>query len=167
MIARMIPFTLIVFGSIGSSGNAQGTKSSETVSWWNPLSWTAGEDSSVRKSTYFDNSAKKSSSDSAFSIPQIPWLTTEDKPASKARKKTSPSVFSRMGQSTKRAWDNTIDFLNPFDNGPPAAPKQQGYQPQQVESKSGGGMFGWMWREEKVESPSTVNEFLRQERPRF
>ncbi len=84
-------------------------------------------------------------------------------------------MLGRMGQSTRRAWNSTTDFLNPFNDAPadksPQSyqPAEQGYQPQNINktTKSGSGPFGWMWREEQTERPASVNEFLRQERPRF
>lgn len=71
-----------------------------------------------------------------------------------------------MGSTSKRWWNNTTEYLNPFDSEP--APKAHGYQPQlQTQTKSGSGMFGWMGREERNEEPKDVNEFLRQPRPRL
>ena len=70
-----------------------------------------------------------------------------------------------MGKSSKKFWNSTVDFLNPFDSEP--KPKQQGYQPQNTKTSTGSGPFGWLWREEKTETPATVNDFLRQPRPKF
>lgn len=134
----------------------------ESKPWWNPFA--SEGDSTVRKSTFFDSTAKEAKPSSMFQLPKLPWTsTTTSKPA----KSKSPSVLTRMGSSTKKAWNSTVDFLNPFDTPATTEKKQQGYQPQNVETSSGSGMFGWMWREEKRETPTTVNDFLRQERPRF
>ncbi len=137
-----------------------------TASWWNPMTWGSGDDS-VRKSSYFSGSSKPAPADSKplFSMPTMPWSVERQEIAPKPQS-TGPSMIGKMGQSTKRAWNNTVDFLNPFDPAP-AEPLQQGYQPQNTTTKSGSGMFGWMWREETTETPASVNEFLRQERPKF
>lgn len=135
--------------------------------WWNPTTWSSG-DKTVRKSSFFSGSSQKATNDKPLlSMPHMPWSSSE-KPATEKPPATSsgPSAFSKMGKSTKRAWNNTVDFLNPFDNEA-AQPQQQGYQPQTTTTKPGTGIFGWMWREETTETPASVNEFLRQERPRF
>jgi len=145
-------------------------------SWWNPMTWGTGSDSGTgeRKSTYFNNGTTASAKEkSGWSLPTFPWATSE-KSTSQSMPQ-GPTMMSRMGQSTRKAWNSTTDFLNPFNDGPADKssqgyqPAQQGYQPQNLSktSKSGSGPFGWMWREEQIERPASVNDFLKQERPRF
>ncbi|MEZ6135041.1 MAG: hypothetical protein R3C53_09050 [Pirellulaceae bacterium] len=130
---------------------SQGFSQEKAGGWWNPFSGGVQTVSTPKDST------------PRFKMPQLelPTWSKKAKPASK-----QPSMMSRMGATSKRWWDNTVDFVNPFNDAPPA---KQGYQPQSTTKKStaGSGMFGWMWREEVVESPTTVNDFLRQPKPRF
>lgn len=146
------------------------TASSSDASWWNPLRWgPSSDDSGVRKSSYFNSDAKKEKTDKpVLRLPALPSSSSEVTTAAATEPSRGPSLLSRMERSTQRAWHNTTDFLNPFNDTPPP-PQQQGYQPQNLHktSSSGSGLFGWMWREEKTEQPASVNEFLRMERPRF
>ncbi len=161
---RVNPLLVLAFmlSLVYFAGSIQ-AQTTDSTSWWNPTTWGA-DDGSVRESSYFSDSAKKSEDKPLFSLPKLSWPSS-DKVAT-APVKSSPSMLSKMGQSTKRAWGNTVDFLNPFDDKP-AKPVQQGYQPQNTTTKQGPGMFSWMWREETTETPTSVNEFLRQERPKF
>ncbi len=160
MDARSIQNLLIVFIVALLSGHSAWGQ--EQAAWWKPSSWlkTSETDSSVRKSSFFENTSSDKTDKSLFSMP---WSSSEKA----TTKPAGPSMFEKMGQSTKHAWNSTVDFLNPFDSKPTTT--QQGYQPQNVRKTTtqGTGMFGWMWREEKIESPGSVNEFLRQERPKF
>lgn len=133
--------------------------------WWNPFagsSTTSSSDAGVRESSFFNGGSKSAKAkESSWTLPKMPWSAD-----SKPNTRQGPSTFSRMGKSTKKMWNSTVDFINPFDS--PKSPTTQGYQPQYAEkSSSGGGPLGWLWREEKVESPTTVNDFLRQPRPKF
>jgi hypothetical protein len=132
---------------------SQGSAQEKSGGWWNPFS------GGVQTVSTPKDSAPK------FKMPQLE-LPTWSKKAKKQPQKKQPSMVSRVGATSKRWWENTVDFVNPFNDAPP--PKQ-GYQPQNVTKKStsGSGMFGWMWREEVVESPTTVNDFLRQPKPKF
>ncbi len=138
----------------------------QDVVWWKPNTWikTAdADDAGVRKSAFFENTSKNTTEKSLFSMPQMPWAASEKS----STKPAGQSMLGKMGQSTKNAWNSTVDFMNPFDSAPAAKP--QGYQPQNFPktTSKGSGMFGWLWREEKTEAPGSVNEFLRQERPKF
>lgn len=144
---------------------------SATSSWWNPMTWGASSsDPSVRDSTYFNGEPKKANNkSSSWSLPKLSWGAAEKAPTARSTQSRAPSMFKKMGQSTRQAWHNTTDFLNPF-NDAPAPPVNQGYQPQKLDKKtssSGGGMFGWMKPKEPVEKPASVNDWLSQERPRF
>jgi hypothetical protein len=130
--------------------------SQDSKSWWNPFASSSSSSSSskTRDSQYFSNN-------SGMKMPEFKmstWGTSNSKP-----KKKQPSAMSRMSSTTKRWWDNTVDFMNPFDNKPAPKPKSSYHsQKQPTENK---GMFSWMWQEEKTESPTTVKEFLRNPRP--
>jgi hypothetical protein len=141
----------------------------EKAAWWNPFKTTTTETSvgassnnEVRKSTQFGGGGD------GFKFPELKMPTWSDKVTSKSepKKPKAPSTLSRMGATSKRWWNNTVDFVNPFDSKP--EPQQQGYQPQnKTTTKKGSGPFGWMWREEETETPSNVNDFLRQPRVGF
>lgn len=136
-------------------------------SWWNPFGGGSSDDSMVRESSFFNEPRKNDSTSSMFKLPKLGWPSFG---TSSSKKKSSPSTLSKMGNSTKRMWSSSIDFLNPFDS-PPAKtqqgylPREQGYRPQNIEESSGSGMFGWMWREEKTETPATINDWLSQPNP--
>lgn len=130
------------------------------VTWWKPTTWMSGGSDKPAKS--FPSGS--SGDNSLFSMPNMSW-TSSDQPTAK-----EPSMLGRMGQSTKKAWNSTVDFLNPFDSktsSSSSSSRSQSYQSQSKTTKSGSGMFGWLWREETIETPTSVNEFLRNERPRF
>ncbi len=166
MDARSILALAIALAALNQTSVGQ----EKTTQWWNPMTWnpmaesSSSGDTAVRKSTYFNGANQKSSDKPLLSMPKLPWTSAEQATNTAP---AGPSTFSKMGQSTKRAWNNTVDFLNPFEKK--TTSQQQGYQPQnsQKTTKAGTGMLGWMWREETTESPTSVNEFLRQERPKF
>jgi hypothetical protein len=82
-------------------------------------------------------------------------------------------MWKRMTNSTKRAWDQTADFLNPFDDM--NDPAQYNPTGSRGIAKSGGNTSrseGSSWFNpwpDTTESarPKTVNEFLKGKRPGF
>ena len=163
MILRTLTLVLIFSLVQCSVATAQ-----EKSSWWNPFSskgTSAASASSVGSagSTTRESSQFGGGSNLKWPEFQFPSWSAKVEAASKPK---GPSTLSRMGTTSKRWWNNTVYFINPFDSKP--TPKTQGYQPQiKSESKSGSGPFGWMWREEKTEAPTNVNDFLKQPRPGF
>ncbi len=174
-------FRWSVFGAVlvvclGSMASGQ-----ETKPWWNPFgksdaavqpaSATSAMPSDVRTSTFFnggsDNATKSNSKSwkSMFKMPSWNWLQGKNKSG-----RAKESMFAKAGRNTKKFWNSTVDFLNPFD-APAAKPTlgNQGYQPQVLNQtqKSGDGPLGWLWQERTIEKPPTVNEFLRLPRPKF
>lgn len=136
----------------------------EAKASWNPFRLASFEKSEplasasdVRESSFFDGAKEDKP---LFSMPKLTWSKQELKSKPKGE-----GTMAKLGKTSKRWWGNTVSFLNPFDK--PAPMPQQGYQPQNAKAKSGGGAFGWLWREETTETPTNVNDFLRQERPRF
>jgi hypothetical protein len=72
-------------------------------------------------------------------------------------KATTGRAFDSAKKSTSRMWNSTVDFLNPWDN--------KSSQSKSKSKKSGAWFF-----QKKEKPPSdygTVNDFLRQERPKF
>lgn len=145
------PFALVCILLVANAAHAQ----DDGGSWWD----FSPKEKSTTQEDFFGRSKPMFSSE-MFKLPKMPWSSSD---ASKPRK-SGPSMLSKMGQSTKRMWNSTVDFMNPFNNGPAPA-RTHGYQPQNTQKKSGGGPFGWMWREETTETPATVNDWLRQPNP--
>jgi hypothetical protein len=103
------------------------------------------------------------------------WKMPSMWPNSSATKKPAgPSVWKRMGNSTKRAWNQTVDFINPFDD----ANDNQRTTPitgsntyfshnanRKSTDKEKTSFFPAMWPSaEPEQKPSSVVEFLRQPR---
>ena len=166
-MVRTSLFMMVVWSLVSHSTFAQETTKKP---WWNPFAQTESSSSStsMRESSFFD----QGSSEPLFRLPSFlkgssdGTATTASAPVTK-----KPSTFSKIGSQTKRFWNGTIDFLNPFDgktsNNKPAM-YGQGYQPQsQANQAESGSRFGWLWGNAKPEEPASVNEFLRMPRPKF
>lgn len=126
--------------------------------WWNPLSLLPTANDS--RSSDFFNKPKKSSG-SFLGMTKPAWMKSEAKP------KSGTSSMQRFGQSTKKLWSDTADFINPFDKKPTPSPymgKNVGFQSQKQDKPSSGG-FGWLWPKEEVEQPQTINDWLGQSNP--
>jgi hypothetical protein len=68
-----------------------------------------------------------------------------------------------MTSTSKRWWDNTTDFLNPFNDAKPEKkPVESDWWSERNKPKEEPkGMFSWMRGEEKKEKEiKTVNDFL-------
>ncbi len=131
--------------------------------WWNPFAPSSGaastKSSGVQESSFFDSKPT-----SAFKVPQLSWPSFG---ASKKPKK-GPSPMDKMTQSSKRMWNNTVDFLNPFDSPEPQK-QQPWYQPQNMKQEQAKeSAWKWPWSQpEKAEEPASVGDFLRRPRPQF
>lgn len=133
------------------------TAQEEGKSRWNPFS-TANDDSEVRQSSFFDG--KSEDSEPMIKLPKLNFFGSK-------KSKKGPSTLGKMTASSKRMWNSTVDFLNPFDSKAPQPQRQMGYQPQAAEPEKK-GMFNWLWKPSKdPEELSNVNDFLSQPRPRF
>ncbi len=117
----------------------------------------------------FNRSTAESSpapSKSASDTDSIPWYKQfgpTKETASPPKQRSSTSTLGKIGQTSKRWWDNTVDFINPFNDKPKSSPppKNQGYAPQNEKKQSeGGGLFGWAKPEKTPAKPKSVNEFL-------
>lgn len=135
--------------------------------WWNPFATTSATDTAeVRESSFFKSGGGETGP--LFKLPNWSWM----KPKTSSSK--GPSMLQKMGKTTKQFWGNTVDFINPFDSNSKPQKSQgyqllnSGYQPQkQKMEKAGSGPLGWLWREQTIESPTNVNDFLRLPRPKF
>ena len=136
----------------------------ESKPWWNLFATTSESKGATRDSSFFDSGDHGASESTSWKLPSWPWGGDKKTTASRSAGSTA---ISRMGKSTKRAWENTVDFLNPFDAPSKSTPRPNGYQPQNEKPESKGGWFGWLRTEEPPEPPATVTEFLSQDRPRY
>lgn len=134
----------------------------ESNSWW---PFGGSDKTETRSSSYFGSSKSKSKTSSSW----MKWPSWSSKSKSKSNTR-SPSVVSRAGQTSKRWWSNTVDFMNPFNDSKPA--QSHGYESDYWSTRnkpkedSSSGMFGWMWKEEKQEVAS-VNDFLALPIPQY
>ncbi len=135
----------------------------EKSSWWNPLSAFKKSDDKAIESSFFNKKPK-----SSFSMPKFSLASSQKKVNSNSKSTMSQfgKTSRKIGTSTKKMWNSTVDFLNPFDEKPEKKSRSgMGYQPQIKEKKSGSGPFGWMWQEQKTETPATMNEWMKQTNP--
>ncbi len=167
MISRRFSLCLLVLLFIHGATAQQASCQETTRPWWNPFASESkttplANQSSANDSKLFTGSG----SPSMFKLPnwELPSLTK--KPTK--TKKNSASTMSRLGNTTKRWWDNTVDFINPFDSPAPTTRQSQGYQPQnQAKQKDSSGAWDWLKGTEPRQEPTTVNEFLRQPPVRY
>lgn len=142
-----------------STSSAQGQ---ESDSWW-PLG--SSEKTESRPSSYFDSKPKSSATSSTSSS----WFKWPSKSKSKTK---SGSVVTRATKTSKKWWDNTVDFVNPFNDSKPA-PEQRYQSPSWADrnkkpEEESPGWFSWMWKEEKVEeAPTSINDWMKQGRPEY
>lgn len=124
-------------------------------------SLSSGQESSNSKPALWkwasDSNSKKSS---MFNGPDLNWPKM---PTFQGVRSSTSRAFNSAKQTTGRMWHSTVDFLNPFDDGPSKSSSS-------VTTSNGPTSTGGAWFfQKKEEKPqySTVNEFLRQERPKF
>ncbi|MCU0878009.1 MAG: hypothetical protein MUF06_09515 [Pirellulaceae bacterium] len=112
------------------------------------------------------------SNSSGWKLPSM-WPSS-----SAARKPAGPSAWQRMRTSTKKAWNQTADFLNPFNDGAdnqsttPITGSNTYFSQSQRQtggmsaSKEKTSFFPPLWStEEPEQKPKSVVEFLKQPRP--
>lgn len=152
MLKRLAIFAcfIVAYASYPASAGAQ----QESRSWLPRI--FSGDDTkdSISARAQTKSSGTKSAEDSSW---WLPWKS-EDKPKAKSSRPVG-SAIGRMGRTTKKWWENSVDFINPF-NDAPKPPPQQGYVPQNEKKKaSSGGFFSWLAppEEKRIES---VNDFL-------
>ncbi len=83
----------------------------EAKPWWQ---FGASEKSELRSRT--DASGAKANSGTASTGFNLPFSPSKSKPKTQSRK---DSVFTRVGKTSKRWMDNTVDFINPFNDSDP------------------------------------------------
>ncbi|MFO0943404.1 MAG: hypothetical protein U0930_21935 [Pirellulales bacterium] len=102
--------------------------------------WTSSSSSDSKESTMFNG-------------PQINW---PQMPTFQGVKNSTSRAFTSVKQTTGRAWNSTVSFLNPWDEESKSKSKS---------SNSGGSWF--FQKKEETKTYGSVNEFLRQERPKW
>ena len=76
-----------------------------------------------------------------------------------------PPSLSGIGQGVKRAFTNTVDFLNPWDSEPE---KPSGMRTATRQDSSGSTWSNWFGSgKEETEKPQSPTDFLRMPRPDF
>ena len=80
----------------------------EAKPWWQ---FGASEKSELRSRT--DASGAKANSGTASTGFNLPFSPSKSKPKTQSRK---DSVFTRAGKTSKKWMDNTVDFINPFND---------------------------------------------------
>lgn len=137
-------------------------QSEEDKSFWPIWGGSSRSDSDLsnsRESSVFNNPGKKDSENAdlfqfpGWSAPKWPGVPT----FSGLRQKTSRTMKSARN-TTRRWWNGTKEFLSPY----PSDDDSQNSEP-----SSGNSWFGWFGRKQEEPEIATVNDFLRQERPRF
>lgn len=110
------------------------------------------EDKNGKHALWKMSSSSESRDSTVFSGPRLNLPKIE---AFQTAKEATGRVFDSAKKSTSRMWNSTVDFLNPWDNPQPKSmPK----------SKSN----AWFFQKKEPEPEySTVNDFLKLERPRF
>jgi hypothetical protein len=135
----------LVSGLLASQVNAE----DKTKSAW----WKLSKSSSSSTGLFSNTSSTK------YQGPKVGW------PSFGNVGKATGNALSQAGKSTKQAWDSTVDFLNPWDD--PKSKTQP--RPKTKISTSSNKSSGWsLWgATEEPAKQSTVNDFLKLERPRF
>ncbi len=107
MLKRMQVLCFVVVALVASSGWSQ--EKTTSSAWW-PFSMASSTESKSSKPTYSPARPSKSTSeeDSWFQLPT--WM----KP--KPKSKWEPSMSTKIRKTSKKWWDNTVDFLNPFND---------------------------------------------------
>lgn len=153
-MGRQIPILVFVisFWLSASVASAQVT----TAAGW----FGNDEDDSVRTSSYFSDSKKPSSSTSSWKPSwKMPWFSSQSKSRSKSK-----SMFGRMSSTSKKWWGNTVDFMNPFNDGS-SKPQPHGYQSSYWGSQTSQSQTKesswWPWAKQEEEPIESVNDFLR------
>lgn len=142
---KRLPQTLFVvlFLSITPQLLAEDKKSKHAL-------WKWGSDSSPgsTESTMF-----KSTSGSLFKGPQLNMPKIQ---ALETAKASTGRAFDSAKRTTSRMWNSTVDFLNPWDGKSSSS-----------SSKPKGSAWFFQKKDQSQPRYSTVNEFLREDRPRF
>ncbi len=128
------------------------------VTWMLTGTAYAQDDTSTRKSSFFGSSGSKSS------FFKLPTWSKSPKDSNK------PSMYQRMSGTTKRWWDNTTDFLNPFNDAPPPKKPESTnwWRVEENPPEKSKGWFSGLWQpEEKPKKLETVNDFLKQPMPSY
>jgi hypothetical protein len=95
-----------------------------------------------------DSAGAKESS--MFNSPQLSMPKFEVFEKSKA---ATGRAFDSAKKTTSKMWNSTVDFLNPWDNKGSTNPKPKN--------------DAWFFQKKEEPEYSTVNDFLKQKRPRF
>lgn len=128
-------------------------------SWnWNPFA----KSSSSRDSSPLYSKASSSSKSSwwpSWKTPKMPWEKSGPQISSYNRSKTS--TWGKINRTTKTWWKNTAEFLDPYPD-----PKLPKYDPPASSTKKTNWFTG-MFQKEEPKKVETVQDWLKQETPKF
>jgi hypothetical protein len=127
--------------------------------WWQPFGLdrqVEPESDGSRESSVFG----QSNSGGVFKLPQ--WNTPQwpESLSFTGFKNQTSTTFRQARRSTRRWWNRTMDFLLPFDN-------EMVGEMDEAKQTGSSNWFGWFGGKPEERDISTVNDFLKQERPRF
>ena len=98
---------------------------------------------------------------SYFRFPELPTPRPISVPGLTALRESTSNSFSQAKRSSRRWWTRTKELLSPFDSD------SESEQLSSETTSEGGRWFSWLWPQPEEPEIQTVNDFLRQERPKF
>ncbi len=128
-------------------------------SWsWNPF---AKSSSSRDSSPLYSKSVSSSKSTwwPSWKAPKMPWSKSGPSVSSYNRSKTT--TWGKINRTTKTWWKNTAEFLDPYPE--PKPPRYE--EPSSTSKKT--NWFTGMFQKEEPQKVETVQDWLKQETPKF
>ncbi|MBX3423746.1 MAG: hypothetical protein KF752_19490 [Pirellulaceae bacterium] len=144
--------------AVGQSGNTAASNTGPGK----PITWTISDSqdnvpNTERPSSVFDSPSRGS----GLKFPELPTPSWPTLPGFSSVKESALNAVTQTRRTTRRWWNNTVDFLNPFDD-------RSSSKDTAGSSATSPKTTRWWWQPQPEEPEiSTVNDFLRQERPRF
>lgn len=117
---------------------------------------TPASDGKTRESSMF---SKSNRSGSFFQLPALPTPSWPTLPGFSTLRNGTATTWNRTKQTTRRWWNSTVDLLSPFDNDSSITRSEK--------NSTGGSWFQWDGSGDQEQEIVTVNDFLKQERPKF
>ena len=122
---------------------------------WGPFSKST---SSRDSSPLYSKSSSKSSWLPSMTMPTMPWSTKGHRVNSYSRSNTS--TLGKMSKTTKRWWNTTTEWLDPYPD-----PKPSAHSSSSDSKKSNSNWFTGIFQKEETNRPMNEIDFLRQEKP--
>lgn len=154
----LMRLAVLIALSAGDS-QAQSTSSQVAIPPSNAGSETGLTDSPARESSLFNSSGWRT----IFRMPDLPAPSL---PGFSTLRATTSNTFHQAKRSTRRWWIRTKNFLSPFDTQADDSP-DGGLGRDRSTSQNSEGGWSWWFSEPEEREIETVNDFLRQERPKL